>query len=53
MNGESNEWGTTFSLHARATRLAFKRGLINAQLLNEEEAQPEHWLSRYRLELLD
>jgi len=50
---ESEEWGTTFSLRARAIRLAFKRGLINAQLLDEEEVHLDHWLSRYRLEPLD
>ncbi|MDX2270694.1 MAG: response regulator transcription factor [Cyanobacteriota bacterium] len=50
---ESDEWGTTFSLRARAIRLAFKRGLINAQLLDEEEGELDRWLSRYRLEPLD
>ena len=49
----SDEWGTTFSLRARAIRLAFKRGLINAQLLDEEEVHLDHWLSRSRLDPLD
>lgn len=50
---ESDEWGTTFSLRARAIRLAFHRGLINSQLLDEEEVELDKWLSRYRLEPLD
>jgi DNA-binding NarL/FixJ family response regulator len=50
---ESEEWGTTFSLRSRAIRLAFKRGLINAQLLDEEELDLDRWLSRYRLEPLE
>lgn len=50
---ESDEWGTTFSLRARAIRLAFQRGLINSQLLDEEELELDRWLSRYRLEPLD
>ncbi len=50
---ESDEWGTTFSLRARAIRLAFQRGLINPQLLDEEEVELDRWLSCYRLEPLD
>ncbi|MEO1131240.1 MAG: response regulator transcription factor [Cyanobacteria bacterium J06639_1] len=50
---ESDEWGTTFSLRSRAIRLAFKRGLINAALLDEEETELDRWLSRYRLDPLD
>lgn len=50
---ESDEWGTTFSLRSRAIRLAFKRGLINLALLDEEEKALDNWLSRYRLEPLE
>jgi DNA-binding NarL/FixJ family response regulator len=50
---ESEEWGTTFSLRSRAIRLAFKRGLINLSLLDDEEKGLDNWLSRYRLEPLD
>ncbi|WP_017325857.1 response regulator transcription factor [Synechococcus sp. PCC 7336] len=50
---ESDEWGTTFSLRSRAIRLAFRRGLINLSLLDEEEKELDNWLSRYRLEPLD
>ncbi|GAB4211527.1 MAG: response regulator transcription factor [Synechococcales cyanobacterium] len=50
---ESDDWGTTFSLRSRAIRLAFQRGLLNANLLDEEEAHLNRWLSRYRLEPLD
>jgi len=50
---ESEDWGTTFSLRSRAIRLAFQRGLLNPALLDEEEADLNRWLSRYRLEPLD
>ncbi|MEN9206302.1 MAG: response regulator transcription factor [Thermostichales cyanobacterium BF4_bins_65] len=50
---ESEDWGTTFSLRSRAIRLAFQRGLLNSDLLDEEEKHLNQWLSRYRLEPLD